>query len=388
MASAVTERAKVVTVWQPTVGEHPEVTFAALRDYYLCDSSVKASVDNLVAQTIGSGFYVTADTAKALSVVEEFNEDAAVDEWLQQVCTEILYAGNSFTEKPKSWASPPELTSLLVELSSIIKIRRTETGQVVDIIQRIGGAETPLSSKDILHFAWNPVDRSAFGVGMLSPLANTRVDSCGDTVPALLDIKAQIENDMRRLIHKYPPRFLIQFDVSDEKFERIIKPQIQGSKPGEDFATNAKVDFKELSVSSQGRFDYMLEWLLNQTYLGLETPLPRLLTTTGFTEASANAALEIAEAFRVMLQRFLKRRYERLVVKPLLEARGVDPGRSGVKLHWGTPDSPELTFEALSEAFKLGGIRPDEYRKNLQKFGFEIWEPQTPATTSTMEEKE
>ena len=357
------------------MGEEPEVSFSRYRDYYLKDSSVKAVVDNLTAQVVGSGFYITSALPEAKEVIDRFNEEAAIDEWLQQVCREVLYAGNSFTEYPDDWLDPPEFTGLMIELSSIVKIRRTETGEVKEIVQRIGGKEISIDPRRVIHFAWNVVDRRAFGTSLLSPLATLRRDCEGELVPALLDIKAQIENDMRKVIHKYPPRFLIHFDVSDERFERDIKPLLEGARPGEDFATNVKVDFKELSVSSRARFDSMLEWLLNQTYLALETPLPRLLTTTGFTEASAKAAIEIAESFREMLRRFLKRRYERLVVRPCLQAHGIDPMKANVRLHWGTVQVPELRFDDLSKAFELGGLRYEEFRKNLQKFGVELWEP-------------
>jgi hypothetical protein len=371
-------RGKVAPVWQQIYGETVEVDFAACRDAYLTDPTVKAVVDNLVAQVVGSGFYVTVEPPEAKDVLDDFNEEAAVDEWLQQVTREILYAGNSFTVKPEDWRSPPELTDLMLPLSTIKRIKRSETGEVQAIIQVLNGEEIHYKPDEVIHFCWNPVDRRAFGVGLLTPLLSARLDPDGEFVPPLLQIKAQIENDMRRVLHKYPPRFLIKFNVSDDKFENQIKPVLQSLKPGQDFATNCEIDVKEMTVSSQMRTEHILEWLLNQIYLAFGTPLPRLLTTTGFTEASAKAALESSEAFRVMLQRYLKRRYERLVAKPVLEAYGFPDAKP--RLHWGTPEIPTPTFADLSKAFELGGIRLDEYRKNLQKFGFEIWDkPAKPA---------
>ena len=365
-------RGKVAPVWQQLYGETLEVDFAACRDAYLTDPTVKAVVDNLVAQVVGSGFYVTVEPPEAKDALDDFNEEAAVDEWLQQVCREILYAGNSFTVKPESWRNPTELINLMLPLSSVKRIRRSESGEVLEVIQILNGEEIRYKPDEIIHFCWNPVDRKAFGVGLLSPLLTTRLDSTGETVPPLLQIKAQIENDMRKVLNKYPPRFLIRFNVSDDKFENQIKPVLQSLKPGQDFASNAEIDVKEMTVSSQMKTEHMLEWLLNQIYLAFGTPLPRLLTTTGFTEASAKAALENSEAFRTMLQRYLKRRYERLIAKPVLEAYGYPDAKP--RLHWGTPEIPEPTFADLSKAFELGGIRLDEYRKNLQKFGFEIWD--------------
>jgi hypothetical protein len=371
-------RGRVAPVWQQIYGEVVEIPFSEYLNAYLTDPTVKAVVDNLVAQVVGSGFYVTVEPPEAKDVLDDFNEEAAVDEWLQQVCREILIAGNSFTVKPDDWRSPPELIDLMLPLSTIRRIKRSEFGELQEIIQVIGGEEFSYRPDDVIYFCWNPVDRKAFGVGLLTPLLSPRLDPDGEVVPPLIKIKAQIENDMRRVLHKYPPRFLIRFNVSDERFEREIKPVLQSLKPGQDFATNCEVDVKEMSISSRASFEYMLEWLLNQIYLAFGTPLPRLLTTTGFTEASARAAVEASEAFRLMLQRFLKRRYERLVAKPVLEAYGYPDAKP--RLHWGAPQMPEPTFQDLNRAFELGGIRLDEYRKNLQRFGFEIWDkPAKPA---------
>jgi len=58
--------------------------------------------------------------------------------------------------------------------------------------------------------------------------------------------------------------------------------------------------------------------LINQFYLGLQTPLPKLFTTPGFTQASATAALELAERKVLALQRFLKRIVEKEIFIPVL----------------------------------------------------------------------
>jgi len=52
--------------------------------------------------------------------------------------------------------------------------------------------------------------------------------------------------------------------------------------------------------------------------VGGQTPIPKLLTTSGFTEASANAAVEVAERHVMSLQRFIKRNVEKEIFTPLI----------------------------------------------------------------------
>lgn len=361
----------VVPAWRSEFGESSEIDFSTYVEAYLTDPAVKAVVDNLTAQIVGTGFYIVTDPPELKASLEQWNEDANVWEWMQHTCREVLYAGNSFTVKPKSWVDV-DLTQLILPLSTIKQIRRSVDGKPLEIIQSIEGKTVKYAADDVIHFAWNQVDRKAFGVGLLTPLVSTRLDIYGDVVPPLLKVKAQIENDFRKLLHRYPPRFLIYFDVNDEKLKEDIRPVLETIKPGEDFLTNVKVDFKELSVSSRSQFDYILEYLTNQIYLSFGTPLPKLLTTPGFTEASARAAVEVSEAFREMMRGFLKTRYERLIAKPVLRELGFPDAHA--HLHWGTPDISTPSFQDLCRAFELGGLRLEEFRRNLQRFGIEIWE--------------
>ncbi len=58
--------------------------------------------------------------------------------------------------------------------------------------------------------------------------------------------------------------------------------------------------------------------LVNQFYLGRETPLQRLFSTPGFTEASANAVLNLQDMLIKPVQRYIKRQMEREIFLPVL----------------------------------------------------------------------
>jgi hypothetical protein len=116
--------------------------------------------------------------------------------------------------------------------------------------------------------------------------------------------------------------------------------------------------------------------MINQFYLGCETPLPRLFSTPGFTEASARAALELQDMLIDPVQRMVKRRVEREVFAVIVRQVGFDAVKAGVRLNWGSPETPEITAADLIAAATATPplIRPDEFRKNAVKFGWELWD--------------
>ena len=100
-------------------------------------------------------------------------------------------------------------------------------------------------------------------------------------------------------------------------------------------------------------------------------------TTPGFTEASANAAIEIGDRLIMPIQRFIKRDLEMLWRRVITSANAsLDPVKAAVRLNWGAPETPELEIADVLKAFELRAIRRDEARKNLIKAGFELWEPE------------
>jgi hypothetical protein len=58
----------------------------------------------------------------------------------------------------------------------------------------------------------------------------------------------------------------------------------------------------------------------------------------------------------------------------ILRQANFNPLQSRVRLNWGSPETPELVPSDLIHAAQLGFIRPEEFRKNAVKFGWELWE--------------
>jgi hypothetical protein len=116
--------------------------------------------------------------------------------------------------------------------------------------------------------------------------------------------------------------------------------------------------------------------MVNQFYLGCETPLPRLFSTPGFTEASARAALDLQDMLIKPVQRYIKRQVEKEIFAVTVAQAGFDAGKAKVRLNFGNPETPALNPADLIKAAELGLVRLEEFRKNAVKFGWELWDAQ------------
>ena len=128
-----------------------------------------------------------------------------------------------------------------------------------------------------------------------------------------------------------------------------------------------------------------VEHIINQFYLGCETPLPRLFSTPGFTEASANAALDLQNMLIKPIQRYIKRQVEREIFASVLKQAGLDLAKAKVRLNWGSPKTQEISIADMLKAAELGLIRQEEFRKNAVKFGWELWEQPETSVEGTRE---
>ena len=371
---------RLLKAWASALGEAPPISLADCIDAYLKDPSCKAFVDFLADQVVGAGFYTTVNeeysqAEEAKNIVDEFCEKVNLDGLLQIGAREIIAAGNSFWEK----VEPDRLEELrILPLTSIERIKRASNGTVEGYVQSAEYGGKSLDPKRIIHFKWNAVNGEAFGTGVLRPLLEKIKLSDGDTRMSFLEMKARIERLLPRIFEKYagPDELWIFEGISDdqlEEFQRLIKSK---PKEGARFVYNRPADLKTAMIDPRARFEFYIDHILNQFYLGGETPLPKLFTTPGFTEASARAALELAERKVISLQRFIKRIVEREIFTPVLEQVGFDSKEAGIRLNWGMPETPEIIVADLLKAAELGLIRTDEFRNIMKKTGWELTEPE------------
>lgn len=190
---------------------------------------------------------------------------------------------------------------------------------------------------------------------------------------------------MPRIFEKYAgPDVLAYLEKADpatiKQFESAIKNR---PEEGAWLFYNKPCEVKPVTIDPRAQgFVYYIDHIVNQFYLGCETPLPRLFSTPGFTEASARAALDLHDMLIKPIQRYIKRQVEREIFNSVLRQANFNPLEAKIRLNWGSPETPELVPADLIHATQLGLIRAEEFHKNAVKFGWELWEAKPEASAS------
>ncbi len=373
----------LLPAYRTVYGEPKAVTFSDVMTAYTRDPSCKAFVDFLADQAVGMGFYTTVNeeyehAEEAKQAVDEFNEKVNLDGLLQIGAREIVASGNSFWLKTE----PEHLENLkvlpLTGFDNPKAVVRDQYGDVRGYNYAFGDVKKNFPPEKISHFKWNPVNFSAFGTGVLQVLL-TELSFDGGKRMSFLEMKARIEKIMPEIFEKYagPDELWVFAGASDEKlaeYQKLIKSK---PKAGAKFVYNkAEADIKTVAVDPRARYEAYVDHILNQVYLGGQTPIPKLLTTPGFTEASANAAIEVAERHVMALQRFIKRIVEQEIFVSVITQEGFDYKQADCRLNWGMPEKPDV--EALLPMLaNIAKDRPDiisakEFRKILVDMGLTL----------------
>jgi hypothetical protein len=364
----------------------PDIPLADIMKLYERDPTCKASVDLLASATVGMGFYTTANEKypqmdKAKQTIDQFNEDVNLDALLNDMARVLIACGNDFWLK----ITPEKLASLhRLPIDAIEKVKLAYIGEGLKIPYKTEGyklrhsyaeADKELVPEAVIHWRINNIGNSGFGIGILQVLLHTLIFN-SNRRPSYAWMKAKIERIMPSIFEKYagPDVLTLLENAKDEdikKFESAIRNR---PEEGAWLFYRGKGDIKPVMLDPRARFEYYIDHIINQFYLGCETPLPRLFSTPGFTEASANAALDLQNLLINPIQRYIKRQVERDIFDVLLTQAEFNPAEAQVRLNWGSPETPEVVMADLIKAAELGLIRSEEFRKNATKFGWELWQ--------------
>ena len=376
-----------------TVYETPSIPLADVMRLYERDPTCKASVDLLAASAVGTGFYTTINgkyekAEEAKRAVDQFNENVNLDALLCDMARVLIACGNEFWLK----ITPERLMELRrLPVDTVERIEQSciqNSGLKIpykiesyNLRQNYGGES--LRPEAMIHWRINCLGLSGFGTGVLQVLLHSLTFQ-SDKRPAYAWMKAKIERIMPKIFEKYAgPDVLALLEKADEatiqKFEKAIKNR---SEEGAWLFYSGKGDIKPIVLDPRARFEYYVDHIINQFYLGCETPLPRLFSTPGFTEASAKAALDLQTMLIKPIQRYIKRQVERDIFDVILTQAGLNPSEAQVRLNWGSEKTPEIVMADMLKAAELGLIRQDEFRKNAVKFGWQLWEKTQPETST------
>jgi hypothetical protein len=380
------------------VYETADIALGDVWKLYERDSTCKSSVDLLAASAVGMGFYTTVDekyakAEKAKDVVDEFCENVNLDGLLNDMARRLIACGNDFWLK----LTPDRLSDVVrLPVGAVDKV-------ALEYIERLrvpwrakgyvlksaycegtgrGDADRTLKPEAVIHWRLNNTYSGGLGTGLLQVLLHTLTIG-KDKRPAYAWMKAKIELIMTKIFEKYagPDVLAVLENAKGEviqKFENTIK-----NRPEEGAwlfygGKGAKGEIHPVTIDPRARFEHYIDHIVNQFYLGVETPLPRLFSTPGFTEASARAALELQSMLIKPIQRYIKRQVERDLFDVVVKQAGLNVVAAGIRLNFGSPESPEVNVGDMLKAKELGLISKEEFRKNAVKWGWELSEEQQP----------
>ena len=398
-------RSGVASPGSQTVYDTAEIPLADVWELYKRDTACGSSVD-LLAASVKKRFYTTcttkdkySDAEKAKDAVDDFNKTVNLDRLLWQMSKRLVACGNDFWAK----LSPEQVFRLPLNAVEKIEVAIVEAEsaripfEVTGYKLRANYGGGVLEPEKVIHWKLDDDDSPfGFGVGLLQRLLHTLTIKGTEKRPAYAAMKAKIEAIMPGIFEKYAgPDVLANVpgatDETIKKFEKAIKERTKEGTwlfyNGKDKNGGPNVSINPVQIDPRARFDGYIEHMVNQFYLGCETPLPRLFSTPGFTEASAKAALELQDMLIDPVQLDIKRRVEMVLFDPVVVRAGFDAVKAAVRLNWGNPKTPELKASDLIAAATATPplIRPEEFRKNATKIlGWELWdeEPQPGANVS------
>ena len=384
----------------------PRIPFINVLAAYFADTACKAAAHELAFSAVGKGFYHTVDPEyeKADDVeklVDEFNEKANLDALLVVTAVEIAAFGNHIWligDVDKESLSDVERPIKPIPLAAVDSIKYSYISDKIKVINKPesynlfswwGGAK--LNPERLIHFRWNPIGASAFGYGIIHSLLEEGSFD-GETRKCYLEMKWRIEQRMIDIHEKYAGPDQMWWmpkakDADVTKLQSLLKSR---PKEGARYVWSGEKggDIFTVSLDPRARFDYYVDHIMNQNYLGLETPLAKALTTPGFTEASIKGAIELHEPVIFTMQRFIKREVETLW-NLLIEEAGYDPVKAHCRLNWGPPGQPDMEqlatlFPDLVRLTEIDVIKHPEMREILRTvFNLKMIEKEEAETTES-----
>ncbi|RLI03213.1 hypothetical protein DRO30_01425 [Candidatus Bathyarchaeota archaeon] len=351
--------------------------FSTFYTYYKTHPLVKSSVDSLAGMIAGVGFYTTVDDNKdprqiqAKEVVDEFNAKVNMDELLLDVAKDLLITGNSFLEKIFDGS---RLTKVKRLPTSKMKIIRDKYGEVLGYVEEITGNRVEFKPEEVVHFKWNDIDLSGYGVGIVQPVKD------------YIEFDKKNMENMTEVVYKtaYPiPIFTFKNKTDIDYFIEVLKKR----NPGDPILTVGEIQPTIIQVDSRIRFGEFIESVERKLFEGMRAPLLSWLRNA--TEASANVMLECVERDVKAMQRYIKRKVEGEIWKPLLKAYSLDDVH--VKLNWGFPKSgiEDLRIRDLVDLARadVGILSRSQVLKMLQMMGIPVPEPEPPKFEEEIKEQ-
>ena len=239
--------------------EVPVVPFKTQVAAMETDEDVQLAINHLSSQITGGRHYWKGIHDDMVDYITEFSHDIDFD-WIDTIlCKELLGYGNSVWKPRLGIKYIRNKDDLLnIPISSFARIWWDRQRNPYKLEFRGAEWQGYHDPTDVLHFRWNPVDGSAFGIGLLTAVTAVRnfeeITKDGPkskTRPSLLDMKLSTQLTMHLVERRYIPHNVYNAVGSNATDRANMKAALKNLDVGEDFVTGTQVVVQELGSASR-----------------------------------------------------------------------------------------------------------------------------------------
>lgn len=374
----------VTPIYKQVAGEFPSPSFGNLRDIYLGDPDMYSAVNFIANRALSHGYHIECNpNVPGHEDAEEYLTDWLANiVWgdrrnergygplLRIITRELGWGGSSLIE-----LIDPDQTQRLaqVQLSSIWKFQRNDVGELTAIWQFPQINPRALTPSRYLLFGWNQVDHNPFSYGMTYPVSVAKPNMInGGVIPPMIAIKWQIEDDIRRSMHRYGnPHAIIGAKGIDEDSRKQVAQNMADPLADDSFITDVDVTVATDAPATRMNFTSQLDYMDGRIKSATGNVLAEMLTGKGFSYASAVKAGSLADEIVWDMQSVIQTDTEYGLLYPALEQSGeFDAVLMKPKFVFNPPDPfTEITMEGLNAAYQMGAITKADYVRNAKKLG-------------------
>lgn len=343
----------IVPLWQQVAGEYPQPSYVELRDYYLRDPDVYQAVNYFKNKSLANGYTISCnpdapDSEEAAEFLTDWlryarwgdrRNERGFESMARIIFQELGWGGSSVTET----LDPDFIESFAqLQLSSIWRVQRNDVGQLTAIWQMPYVNPQALTPSRYIIWAWNLVDRDPFGKGLVHSMAQYKIGINGGVIPPLILMKWQIEDDIRRRLHRYgSPRAIYGFKGLSRAEVKPMAEELTDPNADVSLATNVEPTIAMDSPTGRANFGPDLDFIHQRFMIGFGDPLSKLMGETGFSYASAEAAERMANILVWDGQQAFKLTVESEILGPVLQQNGFDSEMLEPQFDYNIPEQPE-----------------------------------------------
>ena len=288
--------------------------------------------------------------------IDEYGEDANLDEKLQEICMAMLSKGFCPVERLENYdlkILPPETFYMYRDQKGNL-LKYTQERSMGDVLATWEGAEMD----DVILFFHRRTTSWPYGKSLVEPIG------------PLLDDRAKMNQDMPKAVHRWAyPIPVMRTSRSKDQLQTAFEDRdiddwvFIGNVHPDEFSMDT------LAIDPQARFIPYIELIYYQICEGLHAPL--LLYLKNATEASATVMMESVDRLVNGVQRYIKRRVERYLFEPQV-------GEPVPRLVWGQPKTGLEEMTGSDIAAILPHLAPNQQLELLLQYGIELPDPEWP----------